>query len=198
MKKLRSITVPVPYVAMLSQLRALSFLLSFLLPPSSFLLSSCNPDKGNYDYVPINEVQFQNINEEYSVITNATLLAIDPVITMSEGVSPDDDRFSYQWLCVAQNGEKYQIATTRAINTLVNLPVGTYNLYLKVRDSLTDLLWMAHTRLTVGTVYTRGILLIGEDEDGYADAQMISFAARRPYRCRCRTTSHQRRRNSRR
>ena len=148
-----------------------------MLAAVSLLILGCTEDKGNYDYVPINEVEFGNIDEAYSVIINSTVLDIDPVLTMSEGGSPDADRFKYEWVCVAQNGEKYTLATTRAINTVVNLPIGTYTLYLKVKDSVTDLLWMTYTSLTVGTIYTRGILLIGEDEEGYADAQMISMGA---------------------
>ena len=140
-------------------------------------VQGCTDDKGNYDYVAINEVEFGNIEDEYSVIINSTILDIDPEVTMSEGVSADDERFSYEWLCVAQDGEKYTLANTRAIHTVVNLPIGTYTLYLKVRDSVTDLLWMTHATLTVGTIYTRGILIIGEGEDGYADAQMISIGA---------------------
>ena len=150
---------------------------SIMLAVLSLMLSGCTEDKGNYDYVPVNEVTFENINEEYSVLINSTVLSIDPVLKMSEGVNPDADRFKYEWVCVAPNGEKYQLATTRTINTVVNLPIGTYTLYLKVRDTVTDLLWMTYTSLTVGTIYTRGILLIGEDEGGYADAQMISMGS---------------------
>lgn len=148
-----------------------------MLAAVCLLIQGCTDDKGNYDYVPINEVEFGNIDEAYSVIINSTVLDIDPLVTMSEGVSPDADRFRYEWVCVAQNGEKYTLATTRTINTVVNLPIGTYTLYLKVKDTDTDLLWMTYTTLTVGTIYTRGILLIGEDENGYADAQMISIGA---------------------
>lgn len=148
-----------------------------LLAALGLLLLGCTEDKGNYDYVPVNEVEFGNINEEYSVLVNSTVLDIDPVLKMSEGVNPDADRFRYEWVCVAPNGEKHLLATTRAINTVVNLPIGTYTLYLKVKDTATDLLWMTYTNLTVGTIYTRGILLIGEDESGYADAQMISMGS---------------------
>ena len=148
-----------------------------LLAVMSLMISGCTEDKGNYDYVPVNEVTFDNINEEYSVLINFTVLDIDPVLKMSEGVNPDADRFKYEWVCVAPNGEKHLLATTRAINTLVNLPIGAYTLFLKVRDTVTDLLWMTYTNLTVNTIYTRGILLIGEDESGFADAQMISMGS---------------------
>ena len=94
-----------------------------LLAVMSLMISGCTEDKGNYDYVPVNEVTFDNINEEYSVLINFTVLDIDPVLKMSEGVNPDADRFKYEWVCVAPNGEKHLLATTRAINTLVNLPI---------------------------------------------------------------------------
>lgn len=141
------------------------------------LAQSCTEDKGNYDYVAINEVEFGNINDEYMVMTNSTILDINPVITMSEGVNPDSERFQYEWLCVAQNGTKYTLATTRVISTVVSLPTGAYTLYLKVKDTVTDVQWMTYTALTVGTIFTRGILLMGEDEEGNADAQMVSMAS---------------------
>ena len=143
------------------------------------LAQSCTEDKGNYDYVAINEVEFGNINDEYMVMTNSTILDINPVITMSEGVNPDSERFQYEWLCVAQNGTKYTLATTRVISTVVSLPTGAYTLYLKVKDTVTDVQWMTYTALTVGTIFTRGILLMGEDEKGNADAQMVSMASDR-------------------
>ena len=146
-----------------------------MLAVVSLLVQSCTEDKGNYDYVAINEVSFGGINDEYTVMTNSTILDIHPEVTMSEGVSPDDARFQYEWVCVAPGGDRYTIATTRNISTVVSLPTGSYTLYLKVKDTQTDLQWMTYTHLTVGTIFTRGILLMGEDEQGNADAQMISM-----------------------
>ena len=34
-----------------------------LLAALGLLLLGCTEDKGNYDYVPVNEVEFGNINE---------------------------------------------------------------------------------------------------------------------------------------
>lgn len=148
-----------------------------ILATVCLLIQSCVNDEGNYDYVAINEVGFENINDEYSVMTGSTLLQIDPTLNMSEGVNPDSDRFQYEWVCVAQNGTKYPIATTRVLNTTVSLPTGSYTLWLKVKDTITDLQWNTYTYLTVGTIYTKGILLIGEDEQGNAEAQMLSMVA---------------------
>lgn len=148
-----------------------------ILATVCLLIHSCVNDEGNYDYVAINEVGFENISDEYTVMTGSTILDIDPEITMSEGVDQDSDRFQYEWVCVAQNGTKYPIATTRAIKTTISLPTGSYTLWLKVKDTVTDVQWNTHTYLTVGTIYTKGILLIGEDEQGNAEAQMLSMVA---------------------
>ena len=148
-----------------------------ILATVCLLIQSCVNDEGNYDYVAINEVSFENINDEYSVMAGSTVLDIDPVITMSEGVDPDSDRFQYEWICVAGNETRYPIATTRALKTTISLPIGSYTLWLKVKDTVTDLQWNTSTYLTVGTIYTKGILLIGEDEQGNAEAQMLSMVA---------------------
>ena len=148
-----------------------------ILAAVCLLIQSCVNDEGNYDYVAINEVDFENINDEYSVMTGSTVLDINPTILMSEGVNPDSDRFQYEWVCVAGNGEKYPIATTRVLSTTISLPTGSYTLWLKVKDKVTDVQWNTYTYLTVGTIYTKGILLIGENEEGNAEAQMLSMVA---------------------
>ena len=125
-----------------------------ILATVCFLIQSCVNDEGNYDYVAINEVSFENINDEYAVMAGSTVLDIDPLITMSEGVDPESDRFQYEWICVAGDETRYPIATTRALKTTISLPIGSYTLWLKVKDTVTDLQWNTSTYLTVGTIYT--------------------------------------------
>jgi len=139
------------------------------------LFTGCAKDLGNNQYTDINEVEFSNIEENYRVMMNSTPLIIDPTLNMSEGVDPDSERFEYQWVSVSVTGERDTIATTRVYNSVVTLSPGDYTLYLKVKDKETGVQWTTYTYLSVGTVYTRGIMLIGEDEAGNADAQMISM-----------------------
>ena len=54
-----------------------------ILATVCLLIHSCVNDEGNYDYVAINEVGFENISDEYTVMTGSTILDIDPDITMS-------------------------------------------------------------------------------------------------------------------
>ncbi|MDD2426421.1 MAG: PKD-like family lipoprotein, partial [Bacteroidales bacterium] len=139
------------------------------------LFQGCAKDLGNYNYTDINEVEFSNIEESYSVMINSTPLNINPVLTMSEGVDPDSERFEYQWVTVSVTGERDTIATTRVLNSVVTLTPGNYTLYLKVIDKETEVQWTTYSYLSVGTIYTRGIMLMGEDDAGNADAQMISM-----------------------
>ena len=71
---------------------------------------------------------------------------------------------------------KDTISTDRVLSYPVTLAPGTYNLYLKIRDRVTEVQWKKQFTVTVGTPYSRGILLMGEDANGNADAQMISMA----------------------
>ena len=93
---------------------------------------------------------------------------------MSEGVDPDSERFEYQWVTVSVTGERDTIATTRVLNSVVTSHRGIIP-HLKVIDKETEVQWTSYSYLSVGTIYTRGIMLMGEDDAGNADAQMISM-----------------------
>lgn len=140
---------------------------------------SCYDDEGNYDYQDINEVIFEDIETNHTVLLNVDTLKIDNALKeMTDGDYRDTERFEYLWVVFLKGNTKAKdtISTERVLNYPVSLEPGTYDLYFKVRDRVTDVQWKKHFVVTVGTPYSRGIMLIGEDQDGYADAQMISMA----------------------
>ena len=96
---------------------------------------------------------------------------------MSQGDLTDTDRFEYLWVIFSPSDShvKDTISTDRVLSYPVTLAPGTYNLYLKIRDRVTEVQWKKQFTVTVGTPYSRGILLMGEDANGNADAQMISM-----------------------
>lgn len=150
----------------------------YILTAASLLLFACAQDQGNYDYVDINEVAIENIADEYRVMANASPLVIEPTVKMSQGADPDSDRFQYLWIAISSaNNHRDTLATTRVLNTPIPLAAGGYTLHFKVKDLETELLWQTSTYLNVNTAYTRGIMIMGEDEAGNADAQMISMVA---------------------
>ena len=139
---------------------------------------SCYDDKGNYNYHDINEVSFGEVDSVRNVLLNIDTLKIDALIHMSNGDETDLGRFQYVWVVAPQNNSnlKDTISTERVLNYFVTLSPNTYDLYLKVWDQQTDVHWKKRFIITVGTPYSRGIMLIGEDMNGDANAQMISMA----------------------
>ena len=141
---------------------------------------SCYDDKGNYDYHDINEVIFGDIETAHNVLLNIDTLKINgkDFVKMSQGDLTDTDRFEYLWVVFSPSNSRVKdtISTDLELYYPVTLAPGTYNLYLKIRDRVTEVQWKKQFTVTVGTPYSRGILLIGEDMNGNADAQMISMA----------------------
>lgn len=144
------------------------------------LCFSCYKDLGNYDYHDINEVEFADIKSSYTIALGVDNLKIDPTVTMTEpGASPDDlSRFSYTW--VIQYGVVPTIidtiSTERVCDWTPDLTTGTYeNVWFKVRDNKTNVVWKTKTSVTITTPYGRGIMMIGENEKGKAEVEMLSM-----------------------
>lgn len=139
---------------------------------------SCYDDKGNYNYHDINEIKFGDIDSTYNVLLNIDTLNIDAQVKMSDGDYSDTKRFEYLWVIFPQNNSRAKdtLSTERVLNYFVRLEPNTYDLYLKVRDRETNVQWKKRFVITVGTPYSRGIMLIGEDNEGFVDAQMISMS----------------------
>ena len=139
---------------------------------------SCYDVKGNYDYHDINEITFGDVNTTYNVLLNIDTLKIDALVEMSTGDKTDASRFQYAWIIspINTSNQKDTISTERVLNYFISLAPNTYDLYLKIWDKKTDVHWKKKFTVIVGTPYSRGIMLIGEDVNGYADAQMISMS----------------------
>lgn len=139
---------------------------------------SCYDDKGNYDYHDINEVTFRDVNTTYNVLLNIDTLKIDALVQMTSGDETDASRFHYAWVISPQNSsnQKDTISKERVLKYFISLAPNTYDLYLKIWDQETNVLWKKKFTITVGTPYSRGLMLAGEDENGNVDLQMISMA----------------------
>lgn len=138
------------------------------------MIISCTKDKGNYDYHDINELAIGGLKETYSVLINIDTLHISPTVKMSESVN-NPSRFEYIWL--AKKGTDFvdTLGTERNLNYPVSLPPDSYTLQVRIFDKETKVLWTEKANLTVGTPYSRGLMLIGEDANGYAEVNMLSM-----------------------
>jgi len=139
--------------------------------------TACYDDKGSYDYVEVNEITVEGLEERYPVVYKKTVLEIP--ITLHCTLDKDTpERYEYEWKAVSyadNTGKGVVIGTERDLSYLVELAPGAYALYLKVRDKETGLLWMGESRIDVGTETGKGFLLIGEDREGYVNVDMIAM-----------------------
>ena len=140
------------------------------------LLSACVKDKGNYDYVDINEVAIAGLADNYAAIYTVDTLRIEPTIHFSKpGASAES--VSYYWILYKGTTVIDTIGRSARLEYKVEVAPDTYTLFLRVVDNETGVAWKASTTLTVGTLYTKGIMLMGTNENGYAEMDMITMVS---------------------
>lgn len=137
-------------------------------------LAACYKDKGNYVYHDINEITIDGLNASYSVIPGLGALHIEPKIVMTEAAA-DPARFEYYWIVIKGTTVIDTIGRAAVLDFTGSLAPDTYVLFFRIVDKQTTVAWKRSTSLTVGTPYSRGIMLMGTDESGNAEAQMLSM-----------------------
>lgn len=138
-------------------------------------LTACYDDKDSYDYHDICEVNIEGVESVYETVYRESVLEIDPTVTVTEGNIGDTTRFAYEWRANVAYNSTELIGTERILNYRVELAPRDYTLYFRVTDRQTGVVTVATSTLKVGTAYSKGILLIGENAQGEADVQMLSM-----------------------
>jgi hypothetical protein len=151
-----------------------------LLWALSLLVLSCSEDKGHYNYKEINEVTISGLASTYNVLYRTDTLRITPQITFTDD-DGDSDRYEYIWEVgrprFTSEVPLAVLGHERDLNYFVELPAGEYMLYMGVTDKETGVRWTstASSRINVRLPLSRGLLIIGEDDEGYADVNMIAM-----------------------
>jgi hypothetical protein len=138
------------------------------------LMISCTKDQGNYDYHDINELTVGGLKATYVVTTSVDTLRISPAIVMTEPVS-DPSRMEYTWLAKKGTTIVDTLGTAKELNYPVSLPPDNYTLQVRILDKQTKVVWTGKAALNIGTPYSRGIMLMGEDANGNAEVDMLSM-----------------------
>jgi len=144
-----------------------------ILTATITFLSACYKDKGNYDYNEINDVQITGMAASYSYVLGTTL-HIEPKIQMKTN---DTSTVNYYWILT--KGESTIIDTigrSAVLDTRVNVKADDYMLWLRIIDKTSGVAYKASTKLTVSTLLSIGMLLMGTDDNGNAEAEFISMA----------------------
>lgn len=136
-------------------------------------ICSCSKDLGNYDYHEINDVKISGVNVAYSARRGIDTLRIKPSLTSTLG-GEDTTRYRYLWI-VREGLNLDTIGRFKDLNYPVTLAPLAYKLFYRIRDKQTGVEWQANADLTVGTPFSRGWMIMGEDEQGYAEAEMLSM-----------------------
>jgi hypothetical protein len=138
----------------------------------AILFISCYNDKGNYNYHDINEVTIAGIGTTYKVTTGVTRLVIDPMIT----ATMDTANLEYEWRASIAYQQSWVIGTSRILSYDVDLEPRTYDLYLRIKDKLTGVVTENKSSLVVGTATSRGIMVLGENQSGEVQLDMLAMA----------------------
>lgn len=140
---------------------------------AALFLGACAKDLGSYEYHDINDLRITGINSSYTARRGVDTLRIKPTLTatMDEG---DTTRYRHLW--IVRLGTKLDtIGRSKNLEYPVNLEPVAYKLFYRIRDKQTGVEWQANADLMIGTPYSRGWMIMGEDEQGYAEAEMLSM-----------------------
>lgn len=137
---------------------------------------SCNKDKGNYDYHPINEVIFSGFDTTNGYRASfGDTLSISPVLTNSLDVN-GTHKYSYEWsINHSINGDRI-ISVEKDLKVRIDELPGSYTLQFRVTDLTTGVLFHIRTSLLVRTDVYEGYLVLNEVA-GNSRLDMLSYDA---------------------
>ena len=154
---------------------------AFIILLASLGFVSCVEDEGNYDYVELNQISIEGLEESYNVLDKVDSIKIYPTI---KGTLLGDDlsNYEYQWHIhegVAEH--KHTILSyEKDLEYKVDLGIGTYTLYFTVKDKTTGLEAQAYSSIKTQTAISKGFMLLGDDmEEGIMGLDMIVMPAGR-------------------
>lgn len=136
----------------------------------ALILLSCSQDKGNYDYVDLDEPVITGL-EDCSVLSFSRLV-LSPELGEGDFSSGD---YSYEWKVLDQNGlmEPLVVGTGRELDYEVVLAPGSYMLYFTVTQVSTGLYWSKGVTLVVSSSMSEGWMVLCSDE-GRARLDVVS------------------------
>ncbi|MDR0545289.1 MAG: hypothetical protein LBG30_08105 [Odoribacteraceae bacterium] len=148
------------------------------------LLAACREDKGNYDYITLDEIAIDTagtgILPAYAIY-RYDALAIAPVVTLNgKRVDTDpllDEQLDYHWTIynAITGGNVYPIDTIGAapmLDAVITQPAGSWIILFTVTDKHTGVKAFREFRLQVDEIISDGWMVLYEKE-GNADVALI-------------------------
>ena len=151
--------------------------LSLLVLLAIALCMGCYDDKGNYDYHEFNEISIgdRGFDTAYILTSFVDTLRISPEIDFKLA---ENTHLKFEWVA-RSNGvgsEEYPLGNERDLVFPVSLPTETYTLYFKVTDTLNTMEYSNVTVMQVQDLLTSGWIILGENSNGEAQLDMITYS----------------------
>ncbi len=135
---------------------------------------ACTEDKGNYEYVPLNELTLEGMAESYEVEKDSTL-AITMTITGKEGFSESDYDFVwYAWSETDNDAIPDTLSYEKDLNVTISLPIDSYTLRFMATEKETGVYYSVHTDLSVINSFSKGVVALSRIEGGDSDVTFIN------------------------
>jgi len=143
---------------------------------SLFTYSCTKEDLGNYKYHDINEPKFTDgLNGTLNAVV-AQQLTIRPTVEFTQDAAvTDPNRYSYEWVySETVNINKLRtLATTKDLDIKLNILAGSYYVWYKITDKVTQVVFSKKFNLEVRNEISEGWLLMTE-VNGNARVDMLS------------------------
>ncbi|WP_437918096.1 PKD-like family lipoprotein [Sphingobacterium sp. LRF_L2] len=144
--------------------------LSIIIPLlCNFLIISCYKDKSNYNYTEVDNIVIAGIEAEYSQITGADTLTINPIIQTTH----DTTNFEYTWLLYDKDNNIDTIGKQRNLSFPIVKAPGEFKLLYFAKDKKTNLVANVTANLEVSSVYSKGHYILKETSDGNTDIDLL-------------------------
>lgn len=130
------------------------------------MLGACVEDKGSYDYIELNDLTIEPLEESYTV-EQFTNLQIPTTITARDGAF-NPEGYDYKWIIYSQNDPNFKsdtISTEKDLDAEVTSIPGNYRLYYEVKDKETDVIYTANVILKVINSYSEGMMILSRVGD---------------------------------
>lgn len=141
-------------------------------------MQSCFKDIGNYTYQEINSFTISGIADNYLVRSRLDTIRILPDLEMTQS-EVDSQRYDYRWILrySIPTMDSFEDTISRSVQLTypVDLAERDYKLVFQIYDKETKVVWEKSSFIQVKSANTRGIMLIGEDENQHAEVDMISM-----------------------
>lgn len=138
-----------------------------------FLMASCAKDKGNYEFIPKEEITVSGIEASYNVTAFSDPLVLKPEITSTD----PNAKFEYMWGIYETAVQGYApvldtIAWTKDLDYEIVQSAKAWVLVYRVTNTNTGYSTYINSTLNVGTLYTRG-WYVAKDDGSQSDLDLF-------------------------